>query len=139
MPKFEFRLDTVLRLREREEEAKKQAYQNAVARRIEADQSVEDLRARRQEILVGAPLDLDTRRHLAGLLEKLDDDEQALVTIADLLQQEEEAALRHYHLAKQAAEALRKLRAGRLAEWELSEQRAEQAALDEWAVQRRLA
>jgi flagellar export protein FliJ len=138
MPKFEFRLDTVLRLREREEDEMKQAYQAAVARRIEADQSVEDLRAHRQTTLVDAPLDLETRRNLAGLLEKFDDDEQALIT-ADLLQQEEESALRRYHLAKQAAEALRKLRAGRLAEWELSEQRAEQAALDEWAVQRRLA
>lgn len=139
MAKFHFRLDVILRLREREEEQAKNAYRTATSRRIEADSTIELIRERRRSILVGVPASLAARVALPGLLERIDDDESAAITIADLLQQEEEAALRRYNSAKQTAEALRKLRQGRLTEWQIEENRAEQRALDEWAVQRRLA
>ncbi|MBX3095682.1 MAG: hypothetical protein KF812_02350 [Fimbriimonadaceae bacterium] len=139
MAKFRFRLDVVLRLREREEELAKNAYRAATARRIEAESTIDLIREKRRSVLVGVPASLAARIALPGLLERIDDDEHASVTIADLLQQEEEAALRRYVEAKQSAEALRKLREGRHAEWQLAEDRAEQQALDEWAVQRRAA
>ncbi|MFQ3669372.1 MAG: flagellar FliJ family protein [Fimbriimonadaceae bacterium] len=83
--------------------------------------------------------DLEEHRALEIRLSKLDDDERHLLTVLDVLRQDEEMRRREWLAAKRDLDVLEKLREKALEDWTLSESRREQAELDEWSSLRRAA
>lgn len=137
MAKFKFRLEKLLEYRRLQEGWAKDAYLEAVARRNEAESQVTSTVQRKQRAMASHPVGIDERRSLDSYLTRLDDEirghEAALAVVAD----EADQALSDYQHAKQETAAIEKLREARFEEWMLEDNRKEQAALDEWATQRR--
>lgn len=137
MPRFHFRLQTVLEVRGSEEERAKRAYLEARAERLALERALAEGRIMRSAMVAGAPTDFDSRRALETRLGKLESDERTIETQLGVLRDEEEAARERWVKAHQDHELLVKLREKALTEWNLAESRREQAELDEWAVLRR--
>lgn len=138
MARFQFRLQKVLDHRERTEEAAKLALMEGRAARIRAEQELAT-HLQRQHDLLNQDGDLRFRLSLDALQVRMDDESLQHQTVIDLLTQEEEGLMDVWRTEHQNAEAMRKLKEAALNEWQLDESRKEQAALDEWATQRRTA
>ncbi len=138
MAKFHFRLQRVLDHRERIEEEAKLALMEGRAARIRAEQELVTHRERQTELLARDG-DLSYRLTMDALQIRMDDESLQHQTVIDLLVQEEEGLMETWRTEHQSAEAMRKLKEAALSEWQLNENRKEQAALDEWATQRRTA
>jgi flagellar export protein FliJ len=136
---FEFRLEKVLEYREVQEGWAKDNYLDSRAARIQAEATIHEVRARRGYLLENTASDINSRRALEATLLRLDDDERAQNVVRNVLVAEEESALNAWHHAKRELETLQRLRDAALEEYTLEESRREQAALDEWAVLRRVA
>jgi flagellar protein FliJ len=139
MAKFKFRLEKLLEYRRLQEQWAKEAYLHALAKKVEAEGDAEAA-ATRLRLAVGARLaTIEERIGHESFLLRLEDEYRAALSLVDLLAQEADVELAKYSRARQEREALEKLRENDLEVWRLEESRREQAALDEWAVQRRTA
>lgn len=139
MKKFSFRLQKVFEFRTRVEETAKETYMAARAARIAAEVEVQRTLDSRKELLFRSADTLEARRWLQAALDKSDDDERNLRSIAADLHEEEEAKRLDWLERKREMEALEKLREKEFAEWEREMNRREQKQLDEWAATRRAA
>lgn len=137
MAAFKFRLEKLLTYRRLQEEWAKDAYQLAVANRIECEREIAKIQTRKADILRSPAHDLESRRALESYVVRLDDEIGSAEAARGVLETEEERALDEWNTAKQAAQAIEKLREGELDQWKLDETRREQAELDEWSVFRR--
>src|SRR5687768_5732051 len=139
MRKFDFRLQSVLQYREMLEEWTKQTYLECQAERLRQDAELAMICQRRQEMLSHPVLGLTDRLALERVLFSIDDAEHEQRIALGVLLDEEARALALWHERRREAETLRKMRDKAYAEWQLEADRKEQAALDEWASQRRAA
>jgi flagellar export protein FliJ len=139
MPKFQFRLQKVLEYRETQEEEAKQAFLAARATRIQGEREVEAVQARREATLREPTTSLDAHLLVERLLARLDEEEAMARSAVAVLESEEDAALGFWHERRRETQAIAKLREHAKAQWQLEEDRREQAELDEWATMRRAA
>lgn len=139
MRKFAFRLQRVLEYREQCEQRAEDAYRAAQARRIEAEAGRAVFGQCRDVALSSACPTVDQRCALERYLERLDDEARAHEVIVALLVQEEATARDEWLARRSDAEAMRKLREHAWTQWRLEAERKEQAELDEFAVNRRVA
>lgn len=139
MLKFQFRLHKVLEYRELVEEWAKEAYLDARARRLQAEIAITGIVERRAHAVRHRPDSVEDMMALERFCDRLDADQRAQESLVSLLEQEEEKARLQWLEKRTDAEAMRKLREAKLAEWRLETERAEQRELDEWAVTRRAA
>jgi len=133
---FKFRLQTVLEYREMQESWAKDAYLDARAARVSAEDIVLAIRTKRGEMIESTPSEINARRNLEWMLIRLDDQERDQNHVVSVLGVEEMNALAAWQNQKRDLETLVKLRDNELAEWNLEENRREQRELDEWAVMR---
>lgn len=139
MRKFTFRLEKVLEYRRLEEGWAKDTYRQAQAARMEGDAALASIGERRLEVLAKPVLGLTERRGLEGMLERLDGEEVVQRKVLAELMEDEAKAYTDWIERKQDLQALEKLRTREYDEWQLTANRKEQAALDEWSVLRRAA
>lgn len=139
MTEFKFRLQNVIRLRERERDQAAQAYKQAIAAIEELNSQIANLQqqyesqyavqANNASGTVNPQKLLDVQRFQLHL-------KQQIATIRENVQRiEEEKEKRRLHLVtkEQALRSIEKLREKQLAEWTSQQARAEQSTLDEWA------
>ena len=139
MPKFSFRLQKVLEVREMEEGQARDQFRIAQDARSEKQSEIGKLIAHRSAIVSQPANSLESRLHLERVMERIDDEERAQRAALAILENEEASAQHAWNLRRQAVKAIEKLREAALEQWKLDEERREQAALDEWAVLRRVA
>lgn len=137
MSNFAFRLQRVFEYRELEEGWAKDNFLNKHVTRMEAENELFQLQEDRRFILSAGADDLQARHELELRVQKLDDHERALKLLINELLREEEQARDEWILKKQDKSALEKLRDKAYEVWMYRQNRAEQAALDEWATQQR--
>jgi flagellar FliJ protein len=133
---FRFRLQTVLELRLNQCEAAEQAYLLAKSKRVAAEfdrQSVEALLADQRRI---NPAQFADRLATIAYLDRLGDQVRSIQSTIGVLQSEEDRAMAVWIEAKREVKTIEKLREKALAEFNLEQQRKEQAELDEWATLR---
>lgn len=136
---FQFRLQRVLEYREMEEKWAKDFFLEKQSARFEAEAELNEIdKARRTYLRMGAD-DLTQRRELELRLQKLDDNERAQRLLIYALQEEEDAARAIWFEKRQEKSVMEKLRENALTEFKAGLEKREQAALDEWATQRRVA
>jgi|GEM_PF-1324334 len=139
MRKFIFRLQRVLEFREVTEQKAEDAYRAAQARRIESEQGRVRFGDLRQAALRTVCDNVDQMKSLERYIERIDDEERAHEVIVALLVQEEAMARQVWLDRRAEAEAMRKLRQHAREQWQLDADRAEQAEMDEFAINRRRA
>ena len=139
MTKFRFRLQQLLEYRRLQEKWAKDAYMEAVSRRIQAETEVEFVKSRRSLAQKSHPNGLQELVSLDTYLTKLDDDQRAQETALSVVLDEVESALQEWTTAKQNAAAIEKLRESEYSDWKRTLERKEQSDLDEWSSQRRAA
>ena len=137
MANFQFRLQKVFEYRELEEQWAKDNYLAKQVARIEAESELDSIEAQRVRFIQAGAYDLGARLELEQRLSKLDDNERAAHVLIAHLQDEEDAARSEWIIRRQEKSALEKLREKAVVSWQQLEDRREQNALDEWAVQRR--
>jgi flagellar export protein FliJ len=136
---FSFRLQKVLEYRRTQEGEAKQVFLDKRAATIEAEARISAIQAHRQQVLHEPVADLAGFLGLEARLAKSDDEERHEVAALGVLRDEEAAAEEIWHERRRDLEAISRLRERALQEWQLDEDRKEQAALDEWANHRRAA
>jgi flagellar export protein FliJ len=139
MAKFHFRLQRVLDYRALVEGWAKDAYLEARASRLEAEDMVSKISEHRTRALTKKTDGLQARLALERLVSKLDDDEREQRIVVDQLLQDEDRSLEEWTERRKDLQALEKLREAALEEFEIEERRSEGRSLDEWAVFRRAA
>lgn len=139
MARFEFRLQRLLEYRELQEGWAKDAYLEARAKTLQAEQEIVLVQGRRHLALRRPPATLNEKLSLQEYLSKLDDDERALEAAHSVLEGEEEVARLEWLRARSDHEALVKLREKEYEAYRKQQDRKEQGELDEWAVFRRAA
>ncbi len=139
MAQFQFRLQKVLEYRELLEKWAKEAYLEARAKLVAAEQDIVNLDTKRKELLLESLTTLDDHIALEQTINSLDDKENELRLVVQTLLHDEEVAMAEWAESKRELEAMTKMREKAQEAWELEETRREQAALDEWASQRRKA
>jgi flagellar export protein FliJ len=131
MRKFRFRLQRVLEYRALQEEWAKEAWLEARALRIAAQQELEKTiqEKRRAECIL--PTSVEEMQALDLYLERLEDEIEAQEAIVETLRQDEEKCHGEW------IEARKNLREKAYELWQLESARAEQKALDDWSNARR--
>ncbi len=137
MSNFAFRLQRVFEYRELEEGWAKNNFLNKHLARMDAEGELFQLQEDRRFLLSAGADDLQSRQELEIRVQKLDDHERALKLLIQQLMVEEEQARDEWILKKQDKSALEKLKDKAYEVWMYRQNRAEQAALDEWATQQR--
>ncbi len=138
-PMFTFRLQKILEYRKTQEEEAKQAFLDRRAACLQAEARIAAIDARRTAMLGDRVTDLVSRIELEARLIRLDDEERFEASALQVLRDEEAAAEGVWVERRRDLKAIGKLRENAFEEWRLAEDRKDQAALDEWAVQRRAA
>jgi flagellar export protein FliJ len=136
---FAFRLQKVYEYRELEEGWAKDNFLAKHITRMEAENELFQLEDDRKFLLTAGANDLSSRIELEVRIQKLDDHERALRILISELTREEEKAREEWILKKQDTGVLEKLRNKAYEKWMYHQTRLEQAALDEWSVQRQKA
>jgi flagellar export protein FliJ len=137
---FQFRLQKILEYRETQEAEAKRHFLERRAATLEAEGMIASIKEVRR-----AAIEHSSARNLGALIElearliQIDDEERFAVSALSVIRDEEATAETLWHERHRDAEAIRKLRAHAMEEWELSENRREQKELDEWSVLRRAA
>lgn len=139
MKTFKFRLQKVMDFREAMESLAKDAYLDARAQRLEAEAVILNIEARRRELLEEPVTTIDAHQAIEAMMIRLDDDVRAQIAAINVLRDEEEQAMKSWHLAKQEYEVLVKLRDKSKEAWQHEVDLEEQKELDEWTVMRRSA
>ncbi|MBS1714735.1 MAG: flagellar export protein FliJ [Armatimonadetes bacterium] len=137
MAQFRFRFEKLLEYRTLQEKWAQDAHVEAMARQRECEQEIEALVRRRQEAMTAGTCGLEGRLALDGYLNRLSDEADEFRAVLGVLESDVEKARNEWLKARQDKQAMEKLRESDLAEWQLEENRREQAELDEWAVMRR--
>lgn len=137
MSNFAFRLQKVFEYRELEEGWAKDNFLAKYVARMEAENELFELEDDRRFLLSAGADDLNARKDLEIRIQKLDDHERALRLLIHQLMMEEEQARDEWLLKKQDKGVLEKLRDKAYEAWMYRQNRLEQSALDEWAVQKR--
>jgi flagellar export protein FliJ len=137
MAQFKFRLEKLLEYRQLQEKWAKDAYMECRAKMLEAEADVDAVKRRKSTALIARPCSFDERVSLESYVIRLEDEQRAAEAAFAIMGDETEIALEEWHIARQDAEAMVKLREADLADWTLEESRREQRELDEWAVLRR--
>jgi flagellar export protein FliJ len=137
MRKFRFRLQRVLEYRALQEEWAKEAWLEARALRIAAQQELEKTiqEKRRAECIL--PTSVEEMQALDLYLERLEDEIEAQEAIVETLRQDEEKCHGEWIEARKNHEALQRLREKAYELWQYESARAEQKALDDWSNARR--
>lgn len=139
MKKFKFRLQKVLEYRQLTEKWAKEAFLEARLNVFECEGDLEDIQARRRELLKQPVGNLQEHRTIEILLERTDDLEREKQAALQVLRDEEAAALEAWKLKRQELQALERLQESALSEWQDLANKKEQAELDEWAATRKVA
>lgn len=139
MPKFVFKLQKVLEYRERLEKEAKDAYLDARAKTIEAEQELARLVQRRMAAVRQPLSSLDDHLALDAFLKACEDREREQHLVIQVCEAEEEQKRNLWIEAKKEYQAIVKLRDKAFGQWLAEESRREQNELDEWAVLRRSA
>jgi len=139
MAKFKFRLDKLLEYRRLQEKWAKDTYLATVARRVETEGEIEGIARRKTLAATSRPCALDGLVSLDCYLTRLDDEQRGQEAALAVIEGEVETALKAWNEARQAAEAIGKLRESELVAWNVEQNRKEQGELDEWSVFRRAA
>ena len=103
---------------------------------MEAENELFQLEDDRKFLLSAGADDLGARMELEIRIQKLDDHERALRILIHQLVLEEEKARDEWVLKKQDKSVLEKLRDKAYTAWLYRQNKLEQSALDEWAVQK---
>lgn len=139
MSSFSFRLQKVFEYRELEEGWAKDNFLARHIARMEVENELFQLEDDRKLLLSAGADDLNARMDLEVRVQKLDDHERALRILIHELTQEEEKARDEWILKKQDKSVLEKLRDKAYDAWMARQNKIEQLAVDEWAVQRQKA
>lgn len=139
MSSFAFRLQKVFEYRELEEGWAKDNFLAKHISRMEAENELFQLEDDRKFLLSAGADDLGARMELEIRIQKLDDHERALRILIHQLVLEEEKARDEWVLKKQDKSVLEKLRDKAYTAWLYRQNKLEQSALDEWAVQKQRA
>ena len=139
MSSFAFRLQKVFEYRELEEGWAKDNFLARHISRLEAENEMFQLEDDRKILLSAGADDLNARMDLEIRIQKLDDHERALRILINQLMIEEEKARDEWVLKKQDKSGLEKLRNKAYDAWMARQNKLEQLATDEWAVQRQKA
>lgn len=134
MPRFQFRLEQVLRYRELMEESARDCYLEARAARLDAEQSLRSFEAARQNMITKGAATIPERIALALALSKQDELENQHRIALEVLIQEEQVRRSEWIDRKKDLQVLQKLRERELERWKLEERRREQREMDEFAV-----
>lgn len=136
---FNFRLQKVLEYREMEEKWAKDFFLEKQAARFEAEAELAEIDRTRRLYLGMKADDVMQRRDLEVRMQKLDDCERAQRLLITHLLEEEDAARAIWLDKRQDKSVMEKLREHAKEAFDQIQLKREQAALDEWAVQRRKA
>ena len=136
MSSFAFQLQKVFEYRELEEGWAKDNFLAKHVSRMEAENELFQLEDDRKFLLSAGADDLGARMDLEIRIQKLDDHERALRILIHQLTLEEEKARDEWILRKQDKSVLEKLRDKAYNAWLFRQNKLEQLALDEWAVQK---
>lgn len=139
MSSFVFRLQKVFEYRELEEGWAKDNFLSKHIARMEAENQLTQLEADRRLMLSAGADDLNARLELDYRIQKVDDHERAVRILIHQLTMEEEEARDQWILKKQDKSVLEKLREKAHDAWTYRQGKLEQAALDEFTIQRRTA
>lgn len=139
MSSFAFRLQKVFEYRELEEGWAKDNFLARHISRLEAENEMFQLEDDRKILLSAGADDLNARMDLEIRIQKLDDHERALRILIHQLMIEEDKARDEWVLKKQDKSVLEKLRNKAYDAWMARQNKLEQLATDEWAVQRQKA
>lgn len=139
MKRFDFRLQNLLEYRLLTEQWAKEAYLDARAKRLEADMVMLGMRRQRDELLNTQVLDIEDLQTLDLRLKLIEDQEMQQKLVIQVLTNDESTCFEQWHQRKNDVDVVTKLRDKAYEEWQQGMGRAEQAALDEWTVQRRRA
>jgi flagellar protein FliJ len=137
MSQFAFRLQRVLEYRELEEKWAKDNYLACQSARVQAEKELEDIEHTRIMSLQIGGKDVESRMELELRLSALYHQEELTRRIIFRLLEDEDVARAEWIERKKASGVLEKLREKAFQQWEHAEALKEQAALDEWATQRR--
>lgn len=137
MAKFTFRLEKLMSYRRTVEQRAKDDYLARRAKRIEGEIEIEKIKQKRLDSLLHRYATLADLQAHERYLTRLDDDQRAVQAALSVLEGEEEIARQQWLAKKRDVDSLEKLRDKALVEWNVEQDRAEQRALDEWAVTRR--
>ena len=136
---FAFRLQKVYEYRELEEGWAKDNFLAKHISRMEAENEMFQLEDDRKFLLSAGADDLNARVDLEIRIQKLDDHERALRILIHELTREEDKARDEWILKKQDKSVLEKLRDKAYNAWMYRQDKLEQAAVDEWSVQKQRA
>lgn len=139
MKKFDFRLEKVLEYRRMVEDWAKDTYLDAKSKRLEGEAVQIGLLQERTRLLESTITTIDDCQVLDLRLTLLEDQILHQKLIVNVLLDEEAGAQKEWTNRRMETKALEELRGKAYEEWQLEMNRQEQAALDEWAVQRRVA
>lgn len=137
MAKFRFRLQPVLRYRERTEEAREQEFVRAMRRRADAQREVERLQVERHRASLFISPDPELMERRERYVEALGDQVATASSIVDILHGEEQTAREAWYASRRDRQAIDRLREIALVRHRGAEDRKQQAELDDWAVMRR--
>lgn len=132
--KFEFRLQSYLKLKEQNELDARREFAMKRSELQVIENQVTAIQSQRLEVLKQAAASLDDRLQLAMSLTILDDDERCQRCLIGVLQDELRKVLSVWTQARKELKAVEKLREKQLSEFELEASRQAQKDLDEWAV-----
>ncbi len=136
---FNFRLQTVLELRTVELETAEREYILAKSKREDAEQDFEGIKQMLQDQRRKPRVSFQARLDCEAYTQRLEDESRAILTTIGVLEDEESKAMSFWIEAKKEVKALENLREKAVDEYNLEQNRKEQAELDEWAVLRRSA
>lgn len=139
MPSFKFKLQKVLEYRELLEQEAKEAYMDARAKTIEAENELAAM-IEKKEAVIGQPISsLDDYLALDLFVITCEEKEREQRIVIQVCENEEEQQRLLWIETKKEYQAIAKLHDKARDEWLADENRREQSALDEWAVLRRTA
>lgn len=137
MAKFVFRLQKVLEFRADSEAEAKRRFLGKRSEVLAIEGVIAEIGARRLAALSEPRSALDQFRMLESELLRLDDYERDQRVVLSVLNDEAESLRVDWVRHKQELETMIKLREKAEDEWKSTQERIEQAELDEWAVLRR--
>lgn len=122
-----------------EEDTAKDAFIAAQSARNEQEAEIRSLVNKRMAVIRVPAESVAARIQLEQMLEVLDSEERSKKAALAVLETEESKAQAEWNARRQAVKIIEKLMEKAEEEWKLSEERREQAELDEWTVTRRAA
>jgi flagellar export protein FliJ len=136
MKRFEFRLETVLKVRQAQEESARDRYLDKRAERLEAESVRIEIDKRRIGLLRMPLMGIRDHQALNASLDSLDQRESEQRHVIRVLEEEEESLREAWNLSMQEVEVVEKLKEAEWEAWRAEEARQEQLELDEWSVLR---